>query len=84
MLRSEAGEKQHWRLAQMVPQTRAISHCAPENAAMARLFGEAREIRTPGAASIYSGGIRPEFGALFGRREESFQTPDLLRLSTRQ
>jgi len=33
---------------------------------------------------LYRGGIRPEFGALFGRREESFQTPDLLRLSTRQ
>jgi hypothetical protein len=29
-------------------------------------FGGAREIRTPGAARAYLGGIRPEFGALFG------------------
>jgi hypothetical protein len=45
---------------------RGFSADSAENIPHRGLSGGARGIRTPGAARAYLGGIRPEFGALFG------------------
>ena len=57
--------------ARKVPQTRPNSHCAPENAAMARLAGGAGGIRTFGVTRSLSEGKYARVLGCFGSKSAS-------------